>query len=57
MFDVPGSNISAVYIDEKVVEGKAKAQYVTGPVETSEVNADESSDSFQEEQADNRTTA
>ncbi len=54
MFDVPGSNISGVYIDENVVKGEGKAQYVTGPVETSEINADEN---LLEEEDDTRTTA
>ncbi|KAL9987208.1 hypothetical protein ACROYT_G001479 [Oculina patagonica] len=33
MFDAPGSDIRAVYIDEHVVEGSKKAEYVMAPEE------------------------
>lgn len=33
MFDAPGSNIRAVYVDEHVVEGNKKAEYVMAPEE------------------------
>lgn len=33
MFDTPGSNIRTVYIDEHVVEGSKKAEYVMAPEE------------------------
>jgi len=35
MFDVPGSNITAVYISEDVVTQKKNAEYISGPIETS----------------------
>lgn len=31
MFDAPGSNIRAVYVDEHVVEGNKKAEYAMAP--------------------------
>ena len=37
MFDVPGANVTAVYITEETVKGTKKAEYVTGPLETTEV--------------------
>ena len=40
MFDVPGSNVTGVYICEGVVAGTKKAEYITGPIETSESNPD-----------------
>lgn len=33
MFDAPGSNIRAVFVDEHVVEGNKKAEYVMAPEE------------------------
>lgn len=36
MFDVPGANIVAVYINEDVVTGTKKAEYITGPIETTD---------------------
>ena len=33
MFDAPGSNIRAVFIDEHVVEGNKKAEYAMAPEE------------------------
>lgn len=33
MFDTPGSNIRTVYIDEHVVDGSKKAEYVLAPEE------------------------
>lgn len=41
MFDVPGSDVTAVYISEDVVTGKKNAEYVTGPIETTVSPADE----------------
>lgn len=50
MFDVPGSNVSTVFIDADVVSGAKKAEYVTGPIETSER---ESSDPEYEPETEN----
>ena len=41
MFDAPGSNIRAVFIDEHVVEGNKKAEYVMAPEEEAPVDATE----------------
>lgn len=41
MFDAPGSNIRAVFIDEHVVEGNKKAEYVMAPEEEAPVDANE----------------
>lgn len=41
MFDAPGSNIRAVFIDEHVVEGNKKAEYVMAPEEEVPVDANE----------------
>ena len=57
MFDVPGSNIRTVYIDEGVVTGESKAQYVTEPVDENEIPADESSVGYSVEENGTRTTA
>ena len=56
MFDVPGSNIRGVYVDENVVLGKQKAQYVTGPIETTE-RSEDTNESFpvEEEHGGTRT--
>eukprot|EP00794_Sanderia_malayensis_P009648 gene9648-10636_t len=56
MFDVPGSNIVGVYVDEDVVKETGKAKYVTAPVENSaDIDTDEN---FHEDEDDeNRTTA
>ena len=40
MFEVPGSNVTGVYICEDVVTGKKKADYITGPIETNETTVD-----------------
>lgn len=52
MFDVPGANVTAVYITEETVKGTKKAEYVTGPLETTEV-ADP--DLSEEEMMDDKT--
>ena len=57
MFDVPGSNIRSVYIDEGVVTGDSKAEYVTGPAEDSELHGDDSSTMYSVEENETRTTA
>ena len=57
MFDVPGSNIRSVYIDEGVVTGESKAEYVTGPADDSELNGDDSSTMYSVEENETRTTA
>ena len=57
MFDVPGSNIRDVYIDEGVVAGESKAQYVSGPVEDNEVPGEESNGNYSVEENETRTTA
>ena len=44
MFDTPGSNIRTVYIDEHVVDGSKKAEYVLAPEEeapSAEVNEEQ----------------
>lgn len=40
MFDVPGSKVAAVYITADTVKGLKKAEYITGPLETTEVAND-----------------
>eukprot|EP00112_Aurelia_sp_Birch-Aquarium-sp1_P005879 Seg1662.27 transcript_id=Seg1662.27/GoldUCD/mRNA.D3Y31 product="ATP-dependent Clp protease ATP-binding subunit clpX-like mitochondrial" protein_id=Seg1662.27/GoldUCD/D3Y31 len=61
MFDVPGSNIRAVYINEDVVTGNGKAQYVTGPIEEKEETVDDGDgdggEAFVVEENGTRTTA
>lgn len=47
MFDAPGSSIRAVYIDEHVVQGDKKAEYVVEPEEEAPVDANET---FNEEE-------
>lgn len=47
MFDAPGSNIRAVYVDEHVVEGNKKAEYAMAPEE--DVPAD-GTEGFNEEE-------
>lgn len=47
MFDAPGSNIRAVYVDEHVVEGNKKAEYAMAPEE--DVPAD-GAEGFNEEE-------
>ena len=49
MFDAPGSNIRAVHIDEHVVQGTKKADYVMVPDEEEHVAA-ETSDAFHDEE-------
>lgn len=41
MFDAPGSDIRAVFIDEHVVEGSKKAEYVMAPEEAPSADANE----------------
>ena len=61
MFDVPGSNIRGVYINEDVVTGTGKAQYVTSPIEEREETVDDGDgdggESFVVEENGTRTTA
>lgn len=46
MFEAPGSNIRAVHIDEDVLLGKKKADYVMAPEESERI---ENSEGFQED--------
>jgi len=56
MFEVPGSNVTAVYISEGVVNGSKKAEYITGPLETTEVQTDElPKDDEIDEKSENRS--
>ena len=57
MFDVPGSNIRGVYIDEGVVTGDSKAQYVNEPADDTDQPADESNSNYSLEENETRTTA
>lgn len=41
MFEIPGSDVSAVFIDEDVVSEKKPAEYITGPVVTTEEQTDD----------------
>ena len=51
MFDVPGSDVKAVLIDEEVVKGEKPAQYIREVVTTEEQNADEFDEELEEKQA------
>ena len=58
MFDVPGSDITGVYIDEGVVTGDSKAEYVSEPTEEdSDISANEQNVSYVVEENETRTTA
>ena len=57
MFDVPGSSIRGVFIDEGVVAGDSKAQYVNEPVEDTDLPGDESNTNYSLEENETRTTA
>ena len=61
MFDVPGSSIRGVYINEDVVTGSGKAQYVTSPIEEREETVDDGDgdggEAFVVEENGTRTTA
>lgn len=57
MFDVPGSDIRGVYIDEGVVTGESAAQYVTGLAKESEESTDDATASYSVEENETRTTA
>lgn len=47
MFDAPGSNIRAVYVDEHVVQGDKKAEYILAPEEEVPLDTNEA---FNEEE-------
>ncbi|XP_068694156.1 ATP-dependent Clp protease ATP-binding subunit clpX-like, mitochondrial [Montipora foliosa] len=47
MFDAPGSNIRAVYVDEHVVQGDKKAEYILAPEEEVPMDTNEA---FNEEE-------
>lgn len=56
MFDVPGSNINGVFITDDVVTAKKKAEYITGPIETTERPSDDHFDDAENDDSQNMTS-
>lgn len=54
MFEVPGSMVSSVFINEQVVRGQARAEYIVKPTEVKrdEVDAEEEAPAVERAAAD-----